>query len=180
MANALHQASGYGSALLLTEFGASTDLDDIGEVLGLADSHDISWLEWAYCDCGDPTGDGQKEAMVYDTHKAPRGTNVDHATLRLLDEPYAQLVSGTPQSSSYDATSDAFSFSYSTTSPGGHRFAAGARTRIYVSPLHYPYGYQLSVSGARVVRGPSAAYLILAARAGAGRVSVQLRPASAG
>jgi endoglycosylceramidase len=176
MANALHQADSFGSALLLTEFGASTDLEDIREVLGLADTHDISWLEWAYCDCGDPTGDGQKEAMVYDTHKAPRGANVDRATLQLLDEPYPQLVSGTPQSSSYDPTSDVFSLTYATTSPDGRRFAAGARTRIYTSPLHYPHGYRVSVSGARVVGDPSSPYLVLAERPGADSVSVQLRP----
>jgi endoglycosylceramidase len=178
MANALHQAAGFGSALLLTEFGASTDLDDIREILGLADTHDISWLEWAYCDCGDPTGDGQKEAMVFDTHKAPRGSNVDHATLQLLDEPYAQLVSGTPQSSSYDATSDVFRFSYSTTSPDGRRFAPGSLTRIYASPLHYPGGYRATVAGGRVVGSATGARLIVAASPGASAVSVTIRSAS--
>lgn len=174
MANAMHQADTYGSALLLTEFGSSTDVGDIHEILSLADSHSISWLEWAYCDCGDPTGSGQKEAMVFDTHKAPSGSNIDHATLRLLDEPYAQLVSGTPQSSSYDAASDVFSLRFSTTSPAGHAFVAGARTSIYTSPLHYPHGYRVTVTGGHVVGDASGPHLVVAQDAGAHTVTVTI------
>ena len=174
MSNALRQASTAGSALLLTEFGASTDVADIQEVLGLADSHSISWLEWAYCDCGDPTGSGQKEAMVFDTHKAPSGSNIDHATLRLLDEPYAQLVSGTPQSSSYDAASDVFSLRFSTTSPAGHANVTGARTSIYTSPLHYPHGYRVTVTGGHVVGDASGPHLVVAQDAGAHTVTVTI------
>jgi endoglycosylceramidase len=176
MSNALHQASTAGSALLLTEFGASTDLADIGEILSLADSHDISWLEWAYCDCGDPTGDGLKEAMVYDTHKAPSGSNINHSTLELLDEPYPQLVSGTPTSTSFDSSSDVLQVTWSTRSPDGRQFGAGARTRIYTSPLHYPHGYTVTVRGARVVGNSHGPYLALAQQAEATAVTVQLRP----
>jgi endoglycosylceramidase len=177
MSNALHQAATAGSALLLTEFGASTDLADINEILGLADSHDISWLEWAYCDCGDPTGDGLKEALVYDTHKAPRGSNVDHATLAVLDEPYPQVVSGTPTATSFDATSDVLHVAWSTRSPGGHQFGAGARTRVYTSPLHYPHGYVVSASGAHIVGEASGPYLVLAQDRGAREARVSLHPA---
>jgi endoglycosylceramidase len=175
MSNAMHQAATAGSVLLLTEFGASTDLGDIGEILSLADAHDISWLEWAYCDCGDPTGNGMKEAMVFDTHKAPRGANVNHSTLRLLDEPYPQLVSGTPTSTSFDTSSNVLHVSWSTRSPTGHGFGAGARTRIYTSPLHYPHGYTVTVRGARVIGAATGPYLVLAQRAGADDVSVTLR-----
>lgn len=175
MANALHQADAYGSALMLTEFGAETDPVDLREVMGLADAHFISWLEWAYCDCGDPTGAGQAEALVYDTHKAPRGANVDQATLAVFDEPYPQLVSGTPLSMSYDPASDAFTLKYSTTSPTGHRFAADARTRIYASPLHYPHGYRVAVRGGRIVADGSA-YLTVAAFARSRTVTVSLTP----
>lgn len=175
MANALHQGDTYGAALMLTEFGAETNLDDLREVMGLADSHAISWLEWAYCDCGDPTGAGQAQAMVYDTHKAPRGKNINQTTLRVFDEPYAQLVSGTPLVTSYDATSNVFTLRYSTRSPAGRRFHGGARTRIYTSPLHYPHGFRVTVTGARLVAHPGGPHLVLAQLAGARRVSVRLR-----
>ena len=177
ISNAMHQAATAGSVLLLTEFGASTDLGDIGEILGLADSHDISWLEWAYCDCGDPTGSGMKEAMVYDTHKAPRGHNINHSTLRLLDEPYPQLVSGTPTSTSFDPARNVLDVQWSTKSPDGHRFGAGALTRIYTSPLHYPHGYRVTVTGGHVVGRPDRRYLSVAQNGDARHVSVALRPA---
>ncbi len=174
MANAMKQGATYGTALMLTEFGAGTDLDDLREVMGLADSHAISWLEWAYCDCGDPTGAGQAQALVYDTHKEPIGDNVNQTTLAVFDEPYAQLVSGTPLRTSYDATSDVYTLRYSTRSPAGHRFGAGARTRIYTSPLHYPRGYHAAVHGGHIVGDAAGAYLDVAQDAGAKRITVRL------
>lgn len=142
--------------------------------MGLADSHEISWLEWAYCDCGDPTGSGQAEAMIYDTHKAPSGSNIDQQTLQVLDEPYPQVVSGTPQSMSYDAASGVFDFTYSTRSPSGRSFDTGARTVIYTSPLHYPHGYRVSVRGGHVVGEPGRPYLVIAQDGQARAVTVRL------
>jgi endoglycosylceramidase len=173
--NALHQARTAGSALLLSEFGAETNIVDLREVVSLADAHDISWLEWAYCACGDPTGSGQAESLVLNAHRPPRGSNINHTTLAALDEPYPQLVSGTPESSAYDPASNKFSFRYSTRGPTGRRFGRGALTRIYTSPLHYPNGYRVTVHGARVVSRPKARELVLAQSRRAGQVVVTIR-----
>lgn len=179
MANALHQAKTTGSALLLSEFGAERNVADLREVVDLADSHGISWLEWAYCDCGDPTGSGSAEALVLDPRRPPRGSNVAHSTLQALDEPYAQLVSGTPTAMSYDPATDVFRLRYDTRSPGRRRFGAGARSRIYVPPLHYRHGYRVRVDGARVVSGRDAAHLVLAQRHRRTRaVTVVVHPAA--
>ena len=71
--NALAQSAASGDALMLTEFGATTDEAELREILSLADAHGIPWLEWAYCACGDPTGSGDAEALVYDPAKPPVG-----------------------------------------------------------------------------------------------------------
>ncbi|MGN6475124.1 MAG: cellulase family glycosylhydrolase, partial [Mycobacteriales bacterium] len=176
MANAIHQGDTYGTALMLTEFGAETDVTDLREVMGLADSHAISWLEWAYCDCGDPTGAGQNEAMVFDTHKAPRGKNINQTTLRVFDEPYAPLVSGTPLATSYDPGTNVFTLRYSTRSPEGRQFGTGARTLVYTSPLHYPHGYRVTVTNGHVVGDASGSYLKVAQSPSAKTVTLRLRP----
>src|SRR5207248_6437753 len=87
VSNAEAQSVATGDALLLTEFGATTDTVEIRSVIDLADSHSVPWVEWAYCSCDDPTGSGQSEALVLDPTKPPTGSNVNTTTLRALDEP---------------------------------------------------------------------------------------------
>ena len=39
-----------------TEFGATNNvLRPPNQVVALADRHMVSWLEWMYCGCNDPT-----------------------------------------------------------------------------------------------------------------------------
>jgi endoglycosylceramidase len=178
VANALTEATRTGNALLLSEFGAETDVTDLREIVDLADAHGISWLEWAYCACGDPTGSGQAESLVLNAHRPPRGSNVNRTTLATLDEPYPQLVSGTPRRSSFNPSTAAFTVTYSTRSPTGRQFVAGARTRIWIPSLHYRHGYRVRVHGGRVASRRNAARLIVRQRGRPATVTVTVRPAS--
>jgi endoglycosylceramidase len=178
VANALAQAKTSGDALLLSEFGATTDTTELDEILGLSAAHDIPWLEWAYCACGDPTGNGQNEALVLDPAKPPTGSNVNHTTLAVLDQPYPQRVAGTPGAFSYDAGTRTFRFGYTTRSVvTGRPMRPGVPTRIWVGSMHYPHGYVAAVRGGRVVSRPGARVLLVVASRGASAVLVTVTPA---
>ena len=176
VANAMAQAKTSGDALLLSEFGATDNTTELREILSLADSHNIPWLDWAYCACGDPTGNGSAEALVHDPSKPPTGKNVARGVLDTLDEPYPRLVAGTPQGYLYDPRTRAFRFSYST-KPAGSYLRTGAATQIWVGRLHYPHGYRVTVNGGRVV-SKSATVLSVANLPGATTVDVVIIPTS--
>jgi endoglycosylceramidase len=166
------QATATGDAALLTEFGATTDTDELKAVEGYADGESVPWLEWAYCACDDPTGSGRVESLVYNPRRPPRHANVNHTTLPWLDEPYPQRIAGTPLGYSFDQATDTFRFRYSTQRPLSHRRTRG-RTIIYTSPLHYRHGYRVTTKGGRVVR-KGARHLAVRPNAHAKTVTVTL------
>jgi endoglycosylceramidase len=176
--NADDVAAGTDRALMLTEFGATNEHPRIQHIVNLADEHMVSWMWWAYCGCDDPTtsGPGNLQAIVKDPSKPPRGSNVLHKKLALLDRPYPQAVAGTPTSFGYDAGANAFSLTYRARSPNGNRIATNRRTRVYVPRSHYRDGYDAKVSGARIISHQNARYLLLKRHAGAGRVSLLITP----
>jgi endoglycosylceramidase len=185
VANALARSSATGDALVEAEFGSTDNLADLSRVTQDADAAGISWIEWAYCGCEDPTGTipPSIEALVTDPALPATGSNVDAAKLAVLSEPYARAVSGTPESSSFDTATHTFRFSYSARAPDGHVFGPGSCTAVLVPPLQYPHGYRATVVGARVTSAPGAGVLTLV-RAGSGEsgslVTVEVRPAASG
>ena len=166
MNNAANQIAAMGATSLMTEFGASDDLSDIGRVTQLADQHLVGWTYWAYKNFGDPTGAAGAESLFSDdtnlgTLKAPKAD--------LLIRPYAQAIAGTPQSMGFDTTSKVFTLTYvprSSTAP----------TEIFVPARHYPKGYQVSVQGGQVVSAPGATLLQVTNSIGASLVQVRLSP----
>ena len=138
----------------------------------------ISWIEWAYCGCGDPTGTipPSLEGLVSNPALPGTGSNVDAAKLEVLAEPYPRIVSGTPSSYSFDPSTRTLTFSYSTVSPEGKRFGAGACTAVVVPPVQYPDGYVVTAAGARVTSAAGSGVVTLAQDPGAESVSVQIRP----
>lgn len=179
LANADAQAQRTGDALLLSEFGSTDDLSDLGHVMAGADSHLVSWIYWAYCGCGDPTGSPATEGIVVDPSKPLSGANLhDPAKLDLLAQPYPQVTAGTPQRFAYDAGTRTFTFSYTTARAAGGRFGAGARSEVVMPARDYPSGYRATATGARVVSGCGAPTLVLAARTGATSVSVRAVPSA--
>ena len=180
ISNALARSSSSGSALLLSEFGATDDLTDLSRVVTDADSHQISWIEWAYCGCDDPTGTipPSIEGLVSNPGLPGSGANVDGAKLAILAEPYPRLVSGTPLSYSFDLTSHNFALRYATRSPSGQRFGAGSCTAVVVPPFQFPHGYVVSVRGARVTSAADAGVVTLAQSGSVVHpVSVEISPA---
>jgi endoglycosylceramidase len=152
------------SALLLSEFGASDDLTDIGRVAALADGAMLSWTFWQYKAFSDPTGNPGEEGL-FDAqgHVKPKIT--------LLERTYPTAVAGTPHAWSYDPATHVFTFSYDT----DPRIAQP--TEVFV-PVVDEYGgaYAVTVGGpATVVSAPNAPMLLLQSQGG-GTVTVRVTP----
>ncbi len=167
--------------ILLSEFGATSDVPTIERMVTRADAARISWQWWHYCGCNDPTtsGPGDTQALVHNPKQPPRGQNVFHDKLAALERPYPQAVAGTPKHFAYDPQTGVFTLRYSTKAPSGRRLRPGIATVVYVPRSHYRRGYTVKVKGALVLSKPDARYLILKRSRGAGSVNVRVRPAGA-
>lgn len=176
--NAEERAGANGDTLLLSEFGATSDASTIERMVDATDARMMSWQWWHYCGCSDPTtsGPGDAQAIVKSAKKPPRGSNVIHDKLALIERPYPQAVAGTPVSYGYDRDSGAFSLRYSTKAPGGKRLGRKVRTVVYVPRVHYKGGYSVAVKRAKVVSKPGARYLVLRRGKRARSVTVSVSP----
>src|SRR5271165_1353929 len=146
---ALKNATGHvkqtGEALLLTEFGATSSEGDLSGMVALADRSRVPWLDWAFCQCEDPTGPTQNP-LVLDAALPPTGSNLGQLALRTLVEPYPQLIAGTPRAWAFDRSTGTFTFSYSTRRAGSAmRFPPGSVTQVSTPSLVYPGGYTAQV-----------------------------------
>ena len=156
--NAETQSARTGDALLLTEFGATDDLDELRSMTDRADAQMLSWQEWTYFG-GDPSAERPTEGIIRDIGRPPSGSNVKRRKLAVLDRPHPLLVAGTPVSWRYDGS--VFRLRYTTRAPGCGCAPRSRRTVVWVSPMHFRNGYRVRVSGARVVSRPGAARLVL-------------------
>jgi endoglycosylceramidase len=172
--NALTYAQAQGIPAFMTEFGASSDETGISASMQAANGNLIGWTEWAYSGQGDITTTASppsSESLVYNPELPPTGTNVNTANLDTLAEPYPQVISGTPNSWSFD--NGTFDFSYSTEQADGlGSFPAGSQTTISVPAVEFPNGYEVSVTGGQVVSAPDAPELVIASDNGASTVTV--------
>jgi endoglycosylceramidase len=180
--NAEQQSSETGDALLMTEYAATNDLSIIKRVVELADQRMISWQQWHYCACDDPTTSGPGiQALVGDAAQPPTGTNVNDQKLLVSSRPYPQAVAGIPQSFGFDDATKEFHLDYSTArADGSGNFPAGSQTEIFVPPVHYPNGYAVDVHGAQVISAPGAHVLTVASCPGVDQVTVRVAPTGLG
>ena len=177
LTNAEEQAARTDDALLVSEFGATDNLETIGRIVDASDDSMLSWQYWHYCACDDPTTSGPGvQALVIDANEPPSGDNVKEAKLRVLSRPYPQIVAGTPTGFGFDPDSREFSLSYSTERAGGGGFASRYGTVVFVPRGHYPDGYQVDVEGATVTSAPNAKLLRLVAHRGATEVKLTINP----
>src|SRR4051794_11803545 len=148
--NALKRSEATGDTQLLTEFGATDDLDTLKRITGSADDYMVGWQYWHYCGCNDPTtqGPGETQAIVKDPAKPPTGDNLKTEKLAVLVRPYPQLVAGTPKSWAFDADAKKFSLEYSTKRAGGGSFTSAPATEVFVPQRQYPKGYAVQATGA--------------------------------
>ncbi len=174
-ANADKQSAETGDVPLLTEFGATDDLDAIERIIRLSDAHMVGWQYWHYCGCDDPTTQGPGvQALVIDPSRPPRGDNVKREKLRLLARPYPRAVAGTPKEFGYDPQSGEFTLTYSTKPPADGTLRRSLDTEIFVPRINYPDGYAVDAQGARVVSRQGVRVLRLERERGAGEVTVTL------
>ena len=176
--NADKQASQTGSALLLSEFGATEDVVTIRRITDEADDRMVSWQWWHYCGCDDPTtqGPGDVQALVFDPTKAPRNRNVHQRKLRLLARPYPQVTAGTPVSFDFDRESRRFELVYATKRASGRGRFRRALTDVFIPRVQYRRGYKVRIRGAREIGRRFDQHLILRAKPGARRVSLVVTP----
>jgi hypothetical protein len=135
----------------------------------------MSWQQWHYCECDDPTTSGPGvQSVVGDAAQPPTGSNVNAEKLAVSSRPYPQAVSGTPEGYGFDDGTKEFRLDYSTArADGSGDFPAGSKTEIFIPQIHYPVGYSVDVQGAEVVSAPGARVLTLAS-CGTGDVSVRV------
>jgi endoglycosylceramidase len=178
LANAQKRSETTNDTQLLTEFGATDDLDTLRRITSAADQYMVGWQYWHYCGCKDPTtqGPGDTQAIVKDPSKAPQGDNLKTEKLDVLVRPYPQLVAGTPVSWKFDADKKVFNLVYSTARADGGEFAGNPVTEVYVPKRQYPSGYSVKVEGAGVASGPGAQALELQACPGARSVKLEVTP----
>jgi endoglycosylceramidase len=156
-ANAEQQAKRSDDALLLTEFGSTSDTSIMQRVAGEADAARVGWLEWTYYSQPGDSDFPSTPSLVRDPRKKPEGANVNTTYLGALSRAYPQSVAGTPRSWSYDPAAHRFALSFSTDRADGHGvFARRALTEIVVPHRQYPDGYKAVVLGGVVVSRPGA------------------------
>ncbi|OBG04843.1 cellulase family glycosylhydrolase [Mycolicibacter sinensis] len=160
----------YGVPGVVTEFGATHNVDTIASQLNSIDPHRFGWLYWGYTN--------EAGSLVHNTNLPPTGGNVDEPIVATLAQPYPQVIAGIPNTWSF--AGGVFSFSYSTAmADGSGSFAAGSETKISIPDIQFPNGYQVSVTGGEVLSDPNAAVLVIGSGAGAGTVSVTVTPVAA-
>jgi endoglycosylceramidase len=175
IANALNYGHRTGAALLLSEFGATDDLNTLRLMVGAADAAMLPWLEWTFYG-KDPCCARPSEGIIRNIHRPPAGTNVKWAKLGVLVRPYPQLIAGTPVGWSWDTGDRVFRLRYLTAAASGHHLTPGLATQVFVPGLHYRRGYRVHVIGGHVTSKPNANELTIVATRTAHSVSVVLRP----
>ncbi len=173
--NAEEHIKSDGEAEFMTEFGAGP-ISDNQLVVSLADQNMVSWTNWSYCTCGDPTGNPD-EGIVKNPGEPKAGSNLVVQNLEPIVEPYPHVVAGTPRSYGYTPQTKIFGFSYSTTkASGAGMFPAGSITEIETPRFVYPSGYGVHVDGGAIVSTANTGILDIASCPGARHVTVLVAP----
>jgi hypothetical protein len=134
---AIGQANTMNAAALMSEWGATDDLTAVGIDADVADEHQMGWMFWAYKHWDDPTTADAAQGLF--TNDADL-TSVKADKLRRLVRTYPQATAGTPVSYHYDIDTGVFTMTYRADS------SINAPTRIFVSPLTSPHGYDVTTS----------------------------------
>ncbi|KAA1425721.1 cellulase family glycosylhydrolase [Nocardioides antri] len=164
--HAREQAAEINAVPMMSEWGATDNVRAIEIDAAVADEHLMGWLHWAYKRWDDPTTADDAQGMFADDADL---STVKRAKLRRLVRTYAQAVAGVPRRMSFDVDTGAFRLRYRPDT----RIAAP--TKIFVSPLHYPGGYRVRVTGGTAVRVPGRMVHVRPAGAGPVKVTVTRR-----
>jgi len=161
---ALDQGERMNAVGLMSEFAASDNERAIELDLEAADRHFTSWMHWAYKRWDDPTTADTAQGLFTD--------DADLATtkpkVKLLVRTYPQATCGTPQTIDFDPHTGDFDYTYVAGS------CHGRPTEIFVSPLHYPGGYDIDVDGGALA-GTAPHHRVLVHAAPGAEVTVRVR-----
>jgi hypothetical protein len=162
--NALQQSATMNAVPMMSEWGATDDVNAISIDSDVADDHQMSWMYWAYKHWDDPTTADDAQGLFTDDADL---TSVKADKLSQLVRTYPQATAGTDLSYDYDPATGRFTMSY-TADP-----SIDAPTRIFVSPLTSPHGFDVAASaGAVSVHG---SYVDIRAHA-PGEIQVTITP----
>ena len=159
---------------IVSEFSCSDANDENQAMVDRMGSDLLSWTIWAYY-TKDPAGCPTEGLLINDNMPGSEA-NAKQAKLNAIVVPYPQAIAGTPESYSYDRSTDTMKFSYRARAVPGATLARGALTQIFVPERHYPHGYRVNATGARVVSSRTWPWVELRARSGA-NVRVTITPA---
>ncbi len=149
--SAIAQAERMDAAPMMSEWGATDNVRAIEVDAAVADDHLIGWTHWAYKQWQDPTTADEAQGMFRDDTDF---SSVKQDKLAVLVRTYAQSTAGEPLAMRFDPGTGAFRY----------RYRPDARiaqpTEIFVSPLHYPDGYDVRVSNGVWEAGPGDRLLV--------------------
>jgi Cellulase (glycosyl hydrolase family 5)/Glycoside hydrolase family 5 C-terminal domain len=142
---AIAQAATMGAVPLMSEWGATDDVNALGIDADVADEHQMGWMYWAYKHWDDPTTADDAQGLFTDDADL---STVKVDKLRLLVRTYPQATAGTDLAYHYDPATGDFTMTYRADP------AITAPTRIFVSPLTSPHGFDISATaGTATVNG---------------------------
>ncbi|TWG91196.1 endoglycosylceramidase [Nocardioides sp. J9] len=142
---ALAQAERMHAVPLLSEWGATDNVRAVEIDAAVADRNLMGWTHWAYKQWQDPTTADEAQGLFHDD--ADLGS-VKADKLRVLVRTYAQATAGTPLAMDFDTATGEFTYRYRSN-------GIDAPTEIFVSPLHYPDGHDVQVTGGQWQPGTS-------------------------
>jgi endoglycosylceramidase len=152
---------------LLGEFSCNDANDDNAAMVDLADRNFVSWTAWMYYTAKSDPANCPGQGFLIDDAKPASMRNVKAGKLAAFEVPYVQALAGRPTSYSYDRSSRTLTLVYT---------ARAGITDVFVPRLVYPTGYRVVAHGGQVVSARNSQRLKIAAKPGAKRVSVTLRP----
>jgi hypothetical protein len=139
--HAVDQAATLGAVPLMTEWGATDNVNAVRIDADVADEFQMGWMYWAYKHWDDPTTADSAQGLF--TDDADLGS-VKADKLRQLVRTYPQATAGTLEGYDYDPDTGRFTMSYRADP------SIRAPTRIFVSPLTSPHGYDVAATGGTV------------------------------
>jgi endoglycosylceramidase len=148
-----------GPAWFMSEFGATQSVPLLDDVTDFAGDVGLGWIYWSWKYYDDPTGSSHEALVAADGKLKP--------TAKVLAQPFAQAIAGTPVSTDFDTDNAIYHLTYA---PSHH---IAAPTVLFPSgAFEYPHGYCASVAGGHIVSPPGQTHLLVDADAGSTRVSV--------
>jgi endoglycosylceramidase len=168
-----------GNAVMMNEFGATEDTQDIKHMVTFADKLMLPWTHWAWWAQDKPgtNDDGIRrwEGIIYDPNLPPSGDNLAQSKLDVLVRPHPLVISGTPTTWGFDRTRRTFTFSYRTARPKGPSDPA-LLTEVFMPHRQYPKGYKVQITGGTQTSAPDASILLVRANVGAQTVKIVASP----